>query len=74
MGKTSPTFEELVADVRRRMASEIERARKEDAAFRADPENRRKRREQVEALRRKKRGRTVGDIVSPLLPDWDPEL
>jgi len=56
------------------MASEIERARKEDAAFRADPENRRKRREQVEALRRKKRGRTVGDIVSPLLPDWDPEL
>ena len=74
MGKTSPTFEELVAEARRQMAPEIERARQAEAAFRADPDNRRKRREQVEALRRKKRGRTVGDIVSPLLPDWDPEL
>jgi len=75
MGKTSPTFEEWVAEARRRAAPEIERVRQEAEAIRADPNWKQKRDAHLRAFREKYGGkmRIYGDIVGPTGEKWHAE-
>lgn len=75
MGKTSPTFEDLVADARRRLAPEIQRLRQQAEAIRADPNWKQKRDAHLRALREKYAGKMYvhGDIVGPTGERWHAE-